>query len=143
LIEHARFDAVGLDELPHVLDDGHLGARHADHVATIAKEVDGAGGHAGLARQRHVRVPDIGAVLLPRRRADGELGVRRLDDAVPVQIFADLVPGPGEPRAVQHDRGGPADPAAKGGELVEEGVVLGGDVVPTDDEFHARHGPSA
>ena len=84
-------------------------------------------------------VPDVAAVPLTGRRAHGELGVRRLDDAFPVQILADLVPGSSQAGAVQDDRGGPADPAAKGRQRVEESVVLGSDVFLVDDELHARH----
>ncbi len=142
LAEHLGLDAIGLDELPDVLDDAHLGARHSDQASPIAHDVDGRRGHAGLSRERHVRVPDVSAVLLPRRRADRELGVRRLDDALPVEIFADLVPRPGEARTVQHDRGRAADAAAERGEVVEERVVLGSEVVPVDDELHPRHGSS-
>src|SRR5439155_294805 len=84
------------------------------------------------ARERQVRVPDIAAVLLARGRADGELGVRRPDDAVAVEKLADLVPGAGEARAVQHDGRRAADPAAQSRELVEKSVVLGREVVSAD-----------
>src|SRR3989454_1873870 len=84
-------------------------------------------------------VPDVAAVLLTSRRADGQLGVLRLDDALPVEILADLVPGPRQAGAVQDDGGRAADPAPKRRQLVEESVVLGGDVFLVDDELHARH----
>src|SRR5205807_3747662 len=103
------------------------------HRSTLAHRVDGGRGYTRLSRERHVRVPDVTAVLFPRGRADGELGVLRLDDALPVEVFADLVPGAREARAPQHDGGRPADPAAERRQLVEERVVLGGDVVPVDD----------
>src|SRR5947209_16711756 len=77
-----------------------------------ANRVDGRRGHARLSRERHVRIPDIAAVSFPGRRADGELGVLRLDDALSVEVFADLSPGAGEAGAPPHARGGAADPAA-------------------------------
>src|SRR5439155_24127143 len=104
-----------------------------------ADPVDSLAGHAGLPGQRHVGVPDVAAILPTGRRADGKLGVSRFDDALPMEVLADLVPGPGQARAVQHDRGGAADPAPESRQLVEENVVLGGDIFLVDDELHARH----
>src|SRR4029450_9030290 len=89
--------------------------------------------------QRHVAVPDVAPVPLAGRRTPRDLRVLRLDDALPVQILADLVPGSGEAGAVQDHRRGPADPAAKRRQRVEESVVLGSDVFLVDDELHARH----
>src|SRR2546428_683960 len=56
----------------------------------------------------------------------------------PIQLGA-RVAGAGEAGAGQPDPGGAAEPPSRGRQLVEDRVVLGGDVVPVDDELHARH----
>ncbi len=140
--EHVGLDTIVLDQLSDVVDDARLRGRQPGGRPPITNRVDRGHGHAGLPGERHVRVPDVAAVSLASRRADGELGVLRLDDAVAVEELADLVPGPGESGAVQHDGRWAADAAAERGELVEERVVLDGHVVPIDDQLHARHVPS-
>src|SRR2546425_901258 len=139
LIEHSALDAIVLEQLPDVEDDRPLRTRQAVDGPAVADRIDGFRGDAGLPSLRHMSVPDVAAVLLTSRRADGQLGVLRLDDALPVEILADLVPGPRQAGAVQDDGGRAADPAPERRQLVEESVVLGGDVFLVDDELHARH----
>src|SRR3989475_4572485 len=130
---------IVLGRRPEVEGDRLLGTRQAVDGPAVADRVDGFRGDAGLPSLRHMGVPDVAAVLLTSRRADGQLGMLRLDDALPVEILADLVPGPRQARAVQDDGGRAADTAPKRRQLVEESVVLGSDVLLVDDELHARH----
>src|SRR2546427_9603034 len=130
---------IVLGRRPEVEGDRPLGTRQAVDGPAVADRVDGFRGDAGLPSLRHMGVPDVAAVLLTSRRADGQLGMLRLDDALPVEILADLVPGPRQAGAVQDNGGRAADTAPKRRQLGEESVVLGGDVFLVDDELHARH----
>jgi hypothetical protein len=64
---------VGAEEFAAVVHDRQLVRRRTGKLPAVAQRIDDVTAHAGLARGRGVRVPDVLAVQLPRGDQHGQL----------------------------------------------------------------------
>lgn len=96
-------DAVGTENFAAPMHHRHLVGRQTGKRLAVAQGVDDFTAHAGLARGRGVRVPDVLAVQLPRGDQHGELldllGQRGFIAQVVVEASGQLV----RLRHVDHD----------------------------------------
>src|SRR3989442_11124154 len=96
----------------------------------------------GLARQRHVRGPDVRAVLLARGGENGQLAFLRLHRRLEAKVVARVDHPLAHRRAVHHDAEGTAHAAAALRDSVEDRLVLPRHLLPGGDGRRARHSGS-
>src|SRR5438093_7594989 len=138
-VEDRLVDPVLLQQLPHVRDDRSLLGREAAGVLPVAHHADRFLARSGLARQRHVRAPDVRAVLLTRGGEDGQLALLGLHRRLEAKVVAGADHPLAHLRAVHHEAEGTTHAAAALRDRVEDRLMLLGHLFPGRDGRRSRH----